>query len=204
MQKAGGGMTLLDNNALPIIRSPNNAGLNRGGGGVATTDLDATLAKELNQMSVSERELVYEEVHGVDKIVDETFEMVAQSLDALHFELVHIRYKPAFDTACQIPNSNVNNRQFRLQFLRSTSFNAKEAAKKIVKYMEGKLELFGLKALARPLYLSDLDPDDQAALRSGAFQILSERDRTGRAVICDFQMITRRCYKHPINLVRRG
>jgi hypothetical protein len=68
--------------------------------------------------------------------------------------------------------------------------------------MEGEFELFGLKALARPLNLSDLDPDDEAVLKSGVFQILSERDRTGRAVICDFQMIIRRCYKKTINLVR--
>lgn len=70
-------------------------------------------------------------------------------------------------------------------FLRADDYNPKNAATRLVKFMEGKLKYFGSDPLARPIEYSDLDNDTIQCLRSGVMQILPCRDRAGRAILCD-------------------
>ena len=106
-------------------------------------DIDALLVKELNQLSVDEREQVYEEIHGVDQIQEETKEFLDEKLDALDRELLKISNKPAYDLAERSNKEYVLDRTFRLMFLRAEHFNAPKASGRLVRFMEGKLELFG-------------------------------------------------------------
>jgi hypothetical protein len=165
-------------------------------------DVDFLIAKELNQMSFKERELVYEELHGVDKIIEETPEFLEQHLEVMELELCNIPRKPAYDEALRISGSYVTDRKFRLMFLRSEYFDAQKAAIRLVKYLQGKVEYFGPGVLVRPLYLTDLDENDQKTLRSGYLQILPARDRAGRVVLGNFKKLTTKCYKNSENLVR--
>jgi hypothetical protein len=84
---------------------------------------------------------------------------------------------------------------------RNAAFDVEKAANRLVKFMEGKLELFGPKAIARPIYLSDFDDDDMDTLKSGYFQLLPVRDSTGRTVFVDMQRIGVPCYKRTENVV---
>lgn len=95
----------------------------------------------------------------------------------------------------------IRNPKFRLMFLRSTNFEVPAAAQKLVAFLQGKWELFGPQTLTRSLLLSDLDKDDLACLKSGAYQLLPSRDSTGRAAIVDLHLILEKCYRNPINLV---
>jgi hypothetical protein len=86
-------------------------------------------------------------------------------------------------------------------FLRNDYYDAQKAAMRLVKFMEGMLQYFGPLALTRPVYMSDLDSDDLATLKSGVMQVLPARDRTGRVVACDFMTMMPKCYKRPENVV---
>jgi hypothetical protein len=68
-------------------------------------------------------------------------------------------------------------------FLRSTKFDTKMAAQRIVDHFKFKLELFGPDMLGRDLMYEDLDGDTKQALSSGAVQVLTSRDTAGRAII---------------------
>jgi hypothetical protein len=43
-------------------------------------DLDVLVAQDLNQMTLQEREAMYEEIHGVESLIEETPEFVADLL----------------------------------------------------------------------------------------------------------------------------
>jgi hypothetical protein len=168
---------------------------------VKETDVDALLAKELNQMSFQERESVYEEIHGVEKEVDETDEFIGTSLEALENELQSIADKPAYDQAEKVDRGYVHSRKFRLMFLRSEYFHIQKTAIRLVKCMEGIRDYFGDGVLGRPLNMSDLEKDDLAYLKTGDYQILSERDSTGRIIVFDYHLSRKRLYKRNENLV---
>ena len=170
-------------------------------GDVGQSHLDKLLVGELNKMSLKERELVYEDVHGVNQLEEETPSFVAEKLEQLDREIQLISKKPAYDQAWQSNPSYVKDRSFRLSFLRADCFDSRKAATRLVNFMEGKLNYFGPDALTRPIALSDMDEDDMECLSAGQLQWLGQRDRAGRAVFCDFQTLFGRCYKRSRNLV---
>jgi hypothetical protein len=166
-------------------------------------NIDAVLAEELNQMSFQEREAMYEEIHGVDSIVNETPKFVAERLEDLENELQNISNKPAYDRAESTSKEYVTSHKFRLMLLRADSFDARKAAHRLVRFMEGKLKLFGPEALTRPILYNDLDADDRKALKSGMFQISPARDRSGRAIFGNYlKLLPGPCHKRTENVVR--
>jgi hypothetical protein len=187
----------------------------RGGGGDGTTtttttttteapsEIDKKLAQELNDLSLEERTKVMEEVHGVATIPDEDPVMIHQKLIELETELTWIgkRQKVAYERALFLSPIRVRDRAFRMAFLRAEEFDASKAAKRLVKYFEYKLELFGSQRLVEPITLEDLDPDDMEALLTGSFQVQSDwKDQSGRTVA--FLSSANYKYKKPMNQVR--
>eukprot|EP00339_Tiarina_fusa_P009864 CAMPEP_0117054296 /NCGR_PEP_ID=MMETSP0472-20121206/37631_1 /TAXON_ID=693140 ORGANISM="Tiarina fusus, Strain LIS" /NCGR_SAMPLE_ID=MMETSP0472 /ASSEMBLY_ACC=CAM_ASM_000603 /LENGTH=443 /DNA_ID=CAMNT_0004769833 /DNA_START=135 /DNA_END=1467 /DNA_ORIENTATION=- len=164
--------------------------------------VDTTLADELNKLSVREREMIYEEIHGVERTIPETPSFVDTRLDLLDLELRRIPVKPAYDLAESKSKDFVSSPKLRLMFLRADNFDAQKAAQRMVKYFEGKLRTFGETPLARPVMLSDLNDDDRAALASGCYSILPTRDRSGRAVFLDLQNMIPKTWKRGLNLIR--
>ena len=67
-------------------------------------------------------------------------------------------------------------------FLRCESYNISRAAIRMISYFDFKLRLFGSSLLTRDVKISDFDKDTQICLESGYFQILPQRDRSGRAI----------------------
>jgi hypothetical protein len=146
------------------------------------TDMDKVLAQEVHNLSLKERNRVYEEVHGVAEPLEENPEFVAQRLSEFDLHLSTIRNKPAYDFALQQSPEYVNDRKFRLMFLRYTEFDAHKAAQRLVNHFDFKMELYGQEKLARNITFDDLDENDLMYLRSGAIQILPNTDRAGRPI----------------------
>jgi hypothetical protein len=148
---------------------------------------EALLTKELMQLSFKDRNNISEEVHGVHSLaVDETQSVRDQGLANLQYELNELppSDKEAFATAQTLPVTYVNDPAFRLRFLRSDLFDAKEAAKRMVAYLDLLWKLFGIEVLKRPLRTTDFKgKDEKSCLRGGLVQLLPYRDRSGRRVM---------------------
>jgi hypothetical protein len=77
----------------------------------------------------------------------------------------------------------LENQDLWLKFLRAERFDIRKAAIRYSKYLDILHKYFGDVALMRPLYLSDLNKNDQRLLKQGRFQVLfGARDRSGRRV----------------------
>ena len=79
---------------------------------------DAMLAHELNQLSVQERDLIEEEIHGIrHQSLAETPEMIQSSLENLAVELDSLPSKEAYDASKAFPESYIHtDDDFRLMF----------------------------------------------------------------------------------------
>lgn len=160
-------------------------------------DVNSLLAAEFGAMSLKERESIFQEIHGVDRSIEETEEFLQQKLDEMEEELDKIVIEAsmvelfAYHKAIQQERENgtnyVTGRKLRLMFLRSKLFNARLAAVSFVRFLDQKLTMCGEEILSRRIRMSDLDKETVDALRSGFIQILPERDAAGRAVVVIFQ-----------------
>ena len=146
-------------------------------------DVDALLNSEMCQLSLDERNKVYQDIHGVSDEINETPDLVAKSHHQLDLEIEQIKEKTAYDLACSIDRNYVMDKDFRMKFLRSTLFDAKAAATKMVQFFEMKRDLFGQGKLARDITQNDLSKEDLTDLYSGRHQLLPVRDSAGRGVI---------------------
>ena len=70
--------------------------------------------------------------------------------------------------------------EFRLRFLRCELFHVQKSAKRMLRFLDLALELFGEFALRRPIQLSDFTKDEMRYLRKGRNQVMPNRDRSGR------------------------
>jgi hypothetical protein len=170
----------------------------------AQTDADMLLVKELNGLSLAEREQVYDEIHGVAAAIDESSpDFVCKKLEELEQELHKRSRNRAFGgyyTANFLAPQYVKNRNFRLMFLRADHFSVPAAAKRLELHFDRKLELFGVEKLCKDITWEDLSEDDKDATMSGFVQCLpSWKDRSGRRVI--FDILAFHKYKNPENAV---
>ena len=149
------------------------------------------LSLSLMRLKFQDRNEIGEEIHGVRSLArDETPELINKSLDRMNFELERIilstsnrNYKHAFETARRLPKTFVNDRDFRLRFLRSELFDPAKAAERMIAYVDYLLHLFGSQALSEPLTLNSFNEQEAMALRDGVIQILPFRDRSGRRIL---------------------
>jgi hypothetical protein len=180
----------MDNNILRSCSGGsgdcNTTGFWRSVDGVGETEGDTLLVKELNELSITEREHVLEEVNGLPKAIDETSELVEESLKRLEEDISKIRKRSAYEKALFMAPNYVRDRDFRLMFLRSALFDPRKGAKRMVNYFHHKLRLFGLDKLVKKITLDDLDQDDLTDMFSGSLQILPVKDRAGRTVVVSF------------------
>jgi hypothetical protein len=162
-------------------------------------DADAVAAREMNQLSLEERERVYEEIHGVSDAIDEEPHFVAQCLEQMEDEIRKIRKKTAYERALFLSPIYVQSRDFRLMFLRAERFDPQRSAKRFVKFFEYKLELFGMDKLVKTITLGDLDEDDMECLMTGSHYSLKDKDRAGRTIV--FCSQRNENYRYFINMV---
>jgi hypothetical protein len=154
-------------------------------------EVDQLATKELNELSAREREQTYYDIHGIsEKTNEENPEFIVQRLAQLQIVLDRkIPNKEAYDIALKISPNYVNNRSFRLKFLRSDDFDPFQAAKRLARHFDYKLELFGKELLCKDIEQDDLDEGSLKCLYSGWMQKLPLRDTSGRLVTVAFPRI---------------
>jgi hypothetical protein len=163
---------------LPVPSSPTEC--------PSPAEVSALLAKEMNQLSVEEREKALEDVHGIARVVDEPHEFIEACLARLEKELINISGKAAYNLASSKSKEYTSSKTRRLMFLRAESFDPYNAAARMVRFFDEKYELFGADKLIKNITLDDLDPDDITTLENGAFQVLPKKDCAGRKVFFIF------------------
>lgn len=174
-------------------------------------NVDRLLAEELRGLSVLDRGMVQEEIHGVSSCaVLECDEHIAQNLNRLEEEIRKIRSEimvspeqlseagnaydetiwsylgvddEASSASVRLLHSYIFHRDFRLKFLRADLYDVEKAAHRYLRCVESLLKYFGVYALQRPLVFEDLGKECQDAAKEGYIQILPSRDRAGRLVV---------------------
>jgi hypothetical protein len=83
---------------------------------------DLLMAKELNELSLEEREQVYEDIHGIPRLVEEDSAFVNNSLLQLDQALSSLTKKAAYDKAFFLSPNHVSSPKMRIMFLRANNF----------------------------------------------------------------------------------
>ena len=96
----------------------------------------------------------------------------------------------------------VEDPKFRLKFIRAKMYDASEAVRQMMSYLQHKATYFGKDKIARDISLDDLQEEDKKLLLSGVFHIQNERDRKGRVIIHMFGKMLSRC--GPDTMVRNN
>jgi hypothetical protein len=151
---------------------------------VALDESDLMLAREMAALSMEEREKVLDDIHGVAQVQEETPEFVAQCIYQMDLALSKIpkSKRRALDRAIFLKPSILTDEKFKLMFLRSDLYDPKKAAKRMVKYFEEKLLLFGDGKLAKKITLDFLEEQDMEILNVMGCVILPNKDQTGRPI----------------------
>ncbi len=151
--------------------------------------INQRLSKSLMRLNFEHRNIIREEVHGVQSMErHETCDLIGESLQRMEIELNRIvsstrNHPHAFEDARSLPNTFVNDRDFRLKFLRAELFDPIKAADRMIVHLDYLLHLFGHRAMVEPLNGSFLDNEETTALRKGYIQVMPFRDRGGRRIM---------------------
>lgn len=174
------------------------------GSGESANEIDSLRAREMYKLSKTEREDVLHDLHGVSDVPCEKSHQEAMGiLESCISEAVQEAglSAEAYRQALRIDPSYISNTDFRMSFLRADGFDAKQAARRMIRFFDEKLKLFGPDLLCKNVTLSDLKEADLEILRSGQFQILSETDQAGRRILCNVRAYEN--INHPFNTVSR-
>ena len=165
--------------------------------GTIKLDNETLHAQELNGLTHTERERLYEQIHGVrrtdsgsdgrkrstfehDKEHDVEFQN--DCLNTMEIELSKMRNRYEYNLAHFLAPSVVKNRDFRLMFLRSENYHPRKAAKRLILHHQYKAILWGMDKVATRITYDDLSEDDKTALHAGSIQILPLKDTAGRTI----------------------
>jgi hypothetical protein len=165
------------------------------GGGAQTP---ACLLRELHQMPSTSQQCAAHDVLGITESLD----VPPESLAELFEEIKQLEHKPAWDLAMEMDPDYTTSPRLGMAFLRSVEGRPKQAAKRLTRHFQTKLDLFGIDKLVKDIELSDFDEDDMEALYSGGFQVLPAKDRAGRPIL--FGRYTLMKYREAKNMVSTG
>jgi len=155
---------------------------------LSPSDMDHILSKGLMALSITERNALTDEIHGVGMVAPkETPELLTAALLELDSEVRRISdddlLKAAYLKSQEFEETYVNTRDFRLRFLRCDLFDAKKAAIRMLKFLDLMAYLFGTEVLVKPVQTTNMSVEEMKIIRSGPVQVLPYRDRSGRPVV---------------------
>ena len=163
---------------------------------IKPAQIEKMLAKEIQSLTIQDRNAIYEEIHGVGRMaIEETPELLENALQSFQVELDKIDRKArhAYDLivyqeseTASVSKCIVQSRDFRLRFLRCVSFDPAKAAERMVRVFELLHRVYGTQALRKFDCTMDFffgTHAEQTALRAGYLQLLPFRDRSGRKVL---------------------
>ena len=134
------------------------------------------------KLSFAEREQALAELHGIVDTKSESDEMIDRALNDFQVELNKKYSKAVYDRALFLNPHYVENKDFRLLFLRSEHFDVSKAVTKFIRHFEVKMELFGLECLARDVTFDDLTDGAKEIYMSGSQWYTNIYDRSGRRI----------------------
>jgi len=166
--------------------------------------IDKIMAKEIDRLSIKDRNAIYEEIHGVSTMaIEETSELMEESLKNFSMELnkIDAKLKRAYNvianqettettetttTTNALSKEIVESKDFRLRFLRCVSFDPSQAAERMVQFFELLQRVYGIENLKKFDGTMDFfigGTAEQNAFRAGYIQLLPFRDRSGRRIL---------------------
>jgi hypothetical protein len=166
-----------------------------------TEKLEDLLAKEMDSLSLVERDQILFDIHGFSEPEEEVEATIDDLLKQMEVKIGTSKSKKeAYAEAKYVNEAYVMDRAFRLMFIRSERYDPKLAAERLITHFAIKRDLFGSgEILGREIRLSDLSDDDMLSLESGFIQVLPTRDAAGRSIFC--LAPSHKTYKDPDNLV---
>jgi len=153
--------------------------------------MEKLIASEMQRLSLEERKVVYEDVHGVNTATRETPEAIANWIEEFREAVRKVRGKPELEKAIFLNQDYVMNPKNILMFLRSEDFDVKEAAQRMIRHYKYKLDIFGIDKLVKDITFDDLGEEDQEAVMTGFYQKLAIPDQSGRTVLMTFPHLLR-------------
>jgi len=158
------------------------------------------LASEMNKLSVQERSEALDDVHCVGEELKETNEMIEESLMKFEEDIQQAN-DPIYEMACQQNRAYVENRAFRLKFLRANLHNIGRSVRQMLTFLKCKGMYFGDDKLACDITLEDLNEEDKNLMVSGLFHIQESRDPRGRVIVWVFNNMLGQCRAETLNRV---
>lgn len=140
------------------------------------------LASELNKLTIQERTQAQEDLHCVGTDLEETPEMIEQSL-AEFDQVLRQQHDPTFQMVTKNHGAYVENSSFRLKFLRSNMHDVGKAVSQMLRFLRNKLKYFGNDCVGRDITFDDLNADDREMLLCGIYHIQKDRDQNGRLIL---------------------
>jgi hypothetical protein len=152
--------------------------------------------REVKLMPTFRQEAASKDVLGIPNAEEISPELISEVWEHIY----HLEETPAWDLAVQMDKEYTMSPKRAMAFLRSVGGKPKQAAKRLARHFQVKLDLFGVTKLVKDIELSDFDEYDMEALYSGGFQVLPSKDRAGRPIL--FGRYTLMKYREVKNMVR--
>lgn len=143
---------------------------------------EGLLTEQMTRLSFQEKKKADEDLHCLPDEIEESIEMIDTCLEELEIE-VQVQRNFAYDIAARQNKEFVEDRDFRLMFLRADMFNARSATKRLMKFLQQKLTYFGEEKLTKEIEWSDLTEGDIEVLESGRWHVQADNDRSGRPIL---------------------
>lgn len=153
------------------------------------------LLREVKSMSTFKQEAASKDLLGIPNKEEISPELIGELWEQMH----SLEEKPAWELAVQMNKEYTMSQKRGMAFLRSVDGKPKQAAKRLARHFQVKLDLFGAEKLVKDIELSDFDEYDMDALYSGGFQVLASKDRAGRPIL--FGRYTLMKYRDVKNMV---
>ena len=136
-------------------------------------------------LSLKEREVATNDLHGVSDLINEVPEFVHEKLNEMRKELSGICQdeKKAYDMLLIENDQRVQSNDYLVAFLRADCFDASKAALRMTKYLNHKLNLFGKDNLSKPITIADLGANEVELLERGWVGVCPLRDMSSRRVV---------------------
>eukprot|EP00521_Asterionellopsis_glacialis_P009046 CAMPEP_0195281394 /NCGR_PEP_ID=MMETSP0707-20130614/723_1 /TAXON_ID=33640 /ORGANISM="Asterionellopsis glacialis, Strain CCMP134" /LENGTH=316 /DNA_ID=CAMNT_0040340275 /DNA_START=155 /DNA_END=1105 /DNA_ORIENTATION=- len=134
-------------------------------------------------MSDEEREEAVRDLYAAEEEIAENPKFIEYKLNELEDEIDKIDHKESYELAQFVNEEYMSDSHFRLMFLRADRFDAKRAAKRLVKYFDRKVELFGTEVAFHKLSFLDFSAEDRGDVEAGGIYLLPYPDEGGRKII---------------------
>lgn len=143
---------------------------------------------EFDALTPQEKEIVYRDLYGSSNnyLIDEDDDEVVENgltMFEKHLSELSDDDKECYLRALERSPDYVQDKNFRLQFLRCELFDPKLAAIRFARYWKEKVEVWGEEKAFHKIKLDDFDEIDLLVLRNRVYQGLKMQDKFNRSIL---------------------